>query len=136
MTPVYQTDDDVASEESTIDFLREKWGRIERMPDFSEFDYAVINDNSQVRALIEVKNRKSETAKYRTIMISMTKLIAAKQWAEQGLKCFFVVRVGKGRPRMLDLNASLPERIGWGGRAGRNHDEPIAHFTKDQFTSI
>lgn len=136
MSPVYQTANDVASEESTIDFLRQRMGKIERMPDFSQFDYAVVNEDSTVRALIEVKNRKADAAKYPTIMISGTKLIAAKQWGDQGLKCYFVVRIGKGRPRILDLNRTIPHKILWGGRDGRNHNEPVMHFHKDQFKAV
>lgn len=135
--PTFQTVADVGNEEATIQFLRDLWGcRLERMPDFHEFDYARIDCNGEIDALIEIKNRKENAAKYPTIMLSMTKKIAAKQWEDQGIKCYLVVRIGKGRPRILDINATKPYRIEWGGRHGRNHNEPLAHFSKSNFKAL
>lgn len=135
--PTYQTQKDVSSEEDTINFLRCKWNcRIERMPDFHEFDYAVINSSGSVRALVEIKNRKADAAKYPTIILSMSKVLAAKQWDDHGIRCFLVVRVGNGKPRMLDINKTEPADIKFGGRDGRNHQEPLAHFDKKDFRII
>ena len=66
------------------------------MPDYHEFDYAVINKAGSVKGLVEIKNRKADAAKYPTIILSMSKVIAAKQWNDQGIRCFLAVRVGKG----------------------------------------
>jgi hypothetical protein len=135
--PTYQTDRDAVSEEDTINFLRSKWNcKIERMPDFHEFDYAVINNAGSVKALIEIKNRKADAVKYPTIILSMSKVLAARQWADQGLRCFLVVRVGEGKPRILDINKTKPASIKFGGRDGRNHQEPLAHFDKKDFTPV
>ena len=135
--PTYQTERDAVSEEDTIAFLRSKWNcKIERMPDFHEFDYAVINNAGSVKALVEIKNRKADAAKYSTIMLSMSKVLAARQWADQGLRCFLVVRVGEGKPRFLDINKTKPASIKFGGRDGRNHQEPLAHFDKKDFTIL
>lgn len=135
--PTFQTKKDVASEEDTISFLRHKWGlRIERMPDFHEFDYAVINKAGSVKGLIEIKNRKADAAKYPTIILSMSKVLAAKQWSDQGVRCFFVVRVGNGKPRALEINKTRPANIRFGGRDGRNHQEPLAHYKKEDFKII
>ena len=135
--PTYQTDRDAVSEEDTIAFLRSKWNfRIERMPDFHEFDYAVINNAGCVKGLVEIKNRKANAEKYPTIMLSMSKVLAAKQWADQGLRCFLVIRIGEDKPRILDINKTKPASIKFGGRDGRNHQEPLAHFDKNDFTIL
>jgi hypothetical protein len=136
-SPTYQTERDVESEEDTIACLRKSWGlNIERMPDFHEFDYAVVDSKQSVRGLIEIKNRKADASKYPTIILSMSKVIAAKQWSDQGIKCFLVVRVGKGKPRFLEINKTKPSSIQFGGRKGRNHQEPLAHFDKSDFLFI
>jgi len=136
--PVYQTDCDVRSEEATIAFVSAYTGLIaKRMPDFSDFDYAMVDKSTnQVRMMIEIKNRKADAAKYPTIMLSMNKVMAAHEWAAQGIVCKLVVRVGKGVPRWIDINGTLPHSIKWGGRNGRNHDEPVAHYIKDDFEVI
>lgn len=135
--PTYQTKSDVVSEEETISYLRCKWNcDIERMPDFHEFDYAIINQAGSVKGLVEIKNRKANAASYPTIILSMSKVLAARQWHDQGLRCFLVVRVGKGKPRYLDINQTKPAGIKFGGRDGRNHQEPLAHFDKKDFKII
>ena len=106
------------------------------MPDYHEFDYAVINKAGTVKGLVEIKNRKADAAKYPTIILSMSKVIAAKQWNDQGIRCFLAVRVGKGKPRVIDINQTKPADIRFGGRDGRNHQEPLAHYDKKDFKVI
>lgn len=134
--PVYETSDDRKNEQSTMEYIATKWGcKPEKMPPFSKIDYAITR-NGVVHAMAEVKNRKAETAKYDTLYISMSKVVEAKQYNDQGLPTFLIVRLGDANPIYIDLARTIPEKITWNGRAGRDAPEPVCHFLWSEFKDL
>ena len=83
---------DYEHEEKLARLLEEKWAcTMHRQHSLAQFDF-IAHRNGVPVSFVEIRKRRKEMMTYPTVIISMTKLIAAKYQTDiTGLPCFFVV---------------------------------------------
>lgn len=136
MRPYYETDQTLAEERATADFLEKKFGgRLVKMPIKLSLDFMVLKDGVGT-AFVEVRNRKNEMRAYSTYMVSLFKVMAASNLTQTtGLPAFLAVQwtdaVG-----IVKLPPSSGMHVGYGGLTTRNDPqdmEPIGFINISEF---
>ena len=80
--PKYETRNDLLNEGSIIDFVSNKWNvKFSKLPLSYRLDYALYQKNNLV-GFCEVKRRKYRKSDFETYMISLDKVIKAKELAD------------------------------------------------------
>lgn len=90
--PIYENEEDHDNEQRLANFLAEKWKcNMLRQKKLSQFDFIAYRDETPV-AFLEFRRRTHLMNDYKTVIISMTKLVA---WHSMSgitkLPCLFVV---------------------------------------------
>lgn len=128
--PTYESEEDRANEQAVIDGIAGKFGLTsQKLPISYGLDYALYKKWGQLSSFVEVKCRNNESTKYKTIMVSLLKVMKAKELSDAtGARCLFVV---EWTDRLGIFDLCKPDFIGWGGRVDRNDNddmEPVAHW--------
>ena len=135
--PKYETRNDLLNEGSIIDFVSNKWNvNFSKLPLSYRLDYALYQKNNLV-GFCEVKRRKYRKSDFETYMISLDKVIKAKELADiTNTKSVLIVSwidvMG-----WIDLNSDFVCREG--GRSDRSDwqdIEPICHYQIRDFKRI
>ena len=138
MRPIYETENDLRNERSLSDVVSKKWRcELQKLQPRDSFDYAAIRDG-RVVAFVEMKNRTNEFSKYDTYMISMTKLLHARNIREATeIPCILAVKwtdaIG-----WVKLN-NVKSYVTMGGRFDRGDPqdvEPVCHINIKDFVLI
>ena len=134
--PIYETQEDYDAEQRVADIVAQKWlCEMQRNKKLSPFDFIAHRDGVP-RAFIEMRKRHNPMHQYSSVMVSLTKIIAAKQHTEAtGLPCFFVVEwtdaIG-----YVNFDCQKYLRIsgkGWNRRNPPDEVEVIEYISNDQF---
>jgi hypothetical protein len=100
---------------------------VEKLPVDYGFDFALLSagNTRRLQAVIEVKER---ARLYDTVMLSLSKFRQGTQFAREGIPALFVIRSPQGLYWYKFSGEDKPPRveIAFGGRAGRDKQEPIA----------
>ena len=136
MRPIYETDKD---REQEADFIKElciAWKcEAKKLPIHYKLDFALIREGV-IRAFLETKIRSYARGYFDTYMISMAKVLAAKEYsAFAGVPSLLSVRWDDG-DGFIALHDIKDFHIGFGGREDRGDPQdmepvvfiPIEHF--------
>jgi len=133
----YESAGDRNIENMIFDFLdQEKGFQLHKMPISYRLD-AIAFRASECRGFAEIKRRNNESTKYPTYMISLGKVMAARQLTtETGLRSRLFVLF---TDHLTALDFAADFTVGIGGRTDRGDIadiEPCAFFDMDQFDII
>lgn len=132
--PKYETAADLTNEQHVVGVMDGLGYGLEKLPIQYRLDFAIFKDGDCL-GFAEVKTRTFEMNKYPTVMISLSKVVAAKAITETtGLPCYLIVKYTDVIAR-LDFASSHQLRMG--GRADRGDPQdrdicafyPITRFT-------
>jgi len=93
--PIYETAADLANEQSVADIIEADGFELYKLPMRYELDFAVYDftQRKKIVAFAEVKARRVRHDKYPTVMISLSKVLKARQLTEAtGLPCYLLLR--------------------------------------------
>lgn len=145
MRPRYETQSDLANEESIAAEIESAWDiKVAKMPISYSLDFMGHDISKRLSCWIEVKSRPSmKWGQYSTIMLSLRKLIDAETLIRiSGCNAYFVVRDRENDIRYASLLDVIgkPELIEWGGRTVNTRDdadiEPIVSIPVSLFRPI
>lgn len=133
----YESAGDRNIENMIFDFLdQEKGFQLHKMPISYRLD-AIAFRASECRGFAEIKRRNNESTKYPTYMISLGKVMAARQLTtETGLRSRLFVLF---TDHLTAIDFAAEFTVGIGGRTDRGDSadiEPCAFFDMDQFDII
>lgn len=138
MRPLYETAGHLAKESATKALLEKKFNcTLSKIPMKMGLDFAALR-NGEVVAFLELKCRNATAEQYPTYMLSLHKLMAAKNLTSAtNLPCFLAVQWTDN----IGFVALPPPdmKIRLGGRADRNDPddiEPVVHFPISRFKMI
>jgi hypothetical protein len=133
MRPYYENQRDLSNEHLVATILKEKGIDLVKMPVSYRLDFAILR-KGKVRGFAEVKTRNNRHNKYPTLMISLGKVMAARQLSEvTGTPSFLLVKFLDG---LYWCNFASPFNLEIGGRTDRQDAadiEPVAHFAISAF---
>jgi len=135
MRPTYETNQDLINEQNVISGFCNYWSplRFEKMPKQYHLDYCLMVGEA-VTGFCEVKIRKNTYDKYRTYILSLAKVSAAKNLQDAcGLSSVLVVK-WKDRTGYTSFNYGWPVLVG--GRIDRGDwqdVEPVVHIPLSDF---
>jgi len=133
----YERASDLNVEKMIFDFLdQEKGYQLHKMPVSYRLD-AVAFRASECRGFAEIKRRNNKSTKYPTYMISLGKVLAARQLtAETGLRSRLFVLF---TDHLTAVDFAADFTVGIGGRTDRGDSadiEPCSYFDMDKFDII
>ena len=136
--PVYESQRDRDEEAYIKGVVEEKWDcELSKMPMSYHLDFLAMRDGKVVAA-IETKRRSVRRESYRSIMVSVSKLFAARRFKEtMGVDTIFIIHYNDCIA-WISLNEK-PDAFGFGGRDDRNDpadQEPVAFFDIPRLTVI
>ena len=138
MRPIYETDEDLKKEKSLSDMISKSWRcELQKLQPRDPFDYAAVRDGKVV-AFVEMKNRTNEYGRYDTYMISMTKLMHAKNIKEATDIPSILAVKWTDSVGWVKLN-NITTHVTMGGRFDRNDPqdvEPVCHIDMKDFVMI
>ena len=77
--PIYENDADAQNEAELAKFCEAKWNvKMVRQKKLAQFDYMACSGNT-IKAFVEMRHRDTHYDDFDSVMISATKLVAAKQ---------------------------------------------------------
>ncbi len=80
--PMYESAADRSNEQHVIERLAAAWGgEYHKLPISYRMDYAVVR-NGEIASFVEIKARHMRWGQYPTVMISMSKVLTAANYAE------------------------------------------------------
>jgi len=133
MRPYYENQRDLTNENLVATALKEKGLDFVKMPVSYRLDFAMLH-KGKVRGFAEVKTRNNRHDKYPTLMISLGKVMAARQLSEAtGTRSILFVKFLDG---LYWCDFASPFNLEIGGRKDRQDDadiEPVAHFAISAF---
>jgi hypothetical protein len=137
MRKTYETDGDLANEASIAKSIAIAFNcEVKKLNKFNQFDYAAIR-NGKIVAFLEVKRRKCHSTKYKTIILSLTKVLLAHQiYSATNVETFFVVRWNDktGICSIVDkFDVSIGGRV---DRGDPSDIEPVCHINVGKFRGI
>lgn len=136
--PIYEAGDDISAEELTASKCAEAFkADCEKLPKLHCMDFAFLR-NGIVCSLAEIKCRTCRHDRYKTYMLSLSKLIHIRQYSSlANIVCLLIVR-WTNRIGFIDIRTTH-DFIAIGGRSDRadEHDiELVIHWSIDKFTFI
>lgn len=133
MRPYYENQRDLTNENLVATALKEKGMDLVKMPVSYRLDFAMLR-KGRVFGFAEVKTRNNRHDKYPTLMISLGKVMAARQLSEvTGTRSILLVKFLDG---LYWCDFASPFDLEIGGRTDRQDDadiEPVAHFPMKVF---
>jgi hypothetical protein len=134
--PVYETTEDLAREREAITRAAERFEAVPRkLPRSYGLDFAWVR-GKRVVAFAEVKVRKVPSTQYADYMVSLSKLIRARElWKVTRCPFYLVVEFSDGIRVWLDDAKSCPkvEFMGRTDRGDWQDEEPCALIPMDKF---
>jgi len=131
--PYYENQRDLTNENLVATALKEKGMDLVKMPVSYRLDFAMLR-KGRVFGFAEVKTRNNRHDKYPTLMISLGKVMAARQLSEvTGTRSILLVKFLDG---LYWCDFASPFDLEIGGRTDRQDDadiEPVAHFPMKVF---
>ena len=121
--------------------VQQKWNCVAvKMPIKFVFDYALYVDGKMM-AVAECRCRNHEFGAFDTIICSLHKLHAARNFTQDGVKAVFIVGFSDGSVYWHDFRVQEEGyyRITQGGRTDRNDwqdIEPVIHINLDDFKKL
>jgi len=133
---LYETEEDRGREGSFIEELCITWKcEAVKLPIHYKLDFALMRDGV-IRAFLETKIRKYVMDYFDTYMISMAKVLAAREYsAFAGIPSLLAVRWNDG-DGFIGLHSMKDFEIGFGGRRDRNDPqdmEPVVFIPIENF---
>lgn len=133
MRPYYENQRDLTNENLVATALKEKGMDLVKMPVSYRLDFAMLH-KGKVRGFAELKTRNNRHDKYPTLMISLGKVMSARQLSEAtGTRSILFVKFLDG---LYWCDFASPFDLKIGGRTDRQDDadiEPVAHFPMKVF---
>lgn len=135
MRPTYETQNDLSREAAVISWICEKWKcRAGKLPKKYSLDY-VLTHHGEVKAFAEIKCRTNACNAYPTYMLSLQKVIAAKELTRStGKPSVLIVRWADAIGYTL-LDRDYKMRVG--GRTDRSDwqdVEPVVDISIQDFS--
>ena len=135
--PRYETISDLKNEQSVIEHLSETRDyTFRKLPTRYVLDYAVIK-NGDVIGFAEIKCRTCASTDYDTMMVSLSKVLAAHQLSQvTGLPSYLIVR---WTDKIGSINFKADHAIRAGGRTDRGDAQDIdvcAYYPITVFTQV
>ena len=140
--PMYESSGDRNNEQQVVKRLAAAWGgEYQKLPISYRMDYAVVRDE-EIAGFVEIKARHMRWGQYPTVMISMSKVLTAANYADAlGLPTLFVVATNDGRlhyTRLGDIHRHA--KLVHGGRTVQTRDggdiEPCYMIPNSHFGEI
>ena len=140
--PMYESSGDRNNEQQVVKRLAAAGGgEYQKLPISYRMDYAVVRDG-EIAGFVEIKARHMRWGQYPTVMISMSKVLTAANYADAlGLPTLFVVATNDGRlhyARLGDIH--LHAKLVHGGRTVQTRDggdiEPCYMIPNSHFGEI
>ena len=132
MRPRYERPRDLTNEQRVAARMKERGIELHKLPMSYRLDFAMFRD-SKLRGFAETKARNNRFRSYPTLMISLGKVMAARQLAE----------ISDTRSVFLDeivwCDFASPFEVAMGGRWDRGDDddvEPVAHYRIETFKIV
>lgn len=136
MRPRYERPRDLTNEQRVAARMKERGIELRKMPISYRLDFAMFRDG-KLRGFAEVKTRNNRHDTYPTLMISLGKVMAARQLAEVSeTRSVLLVQYLDG---IYWCNFASPFEVAMGGRWDRADDddvEPVAHFPIEAFKMV
>lgn len=136
--PYYETEQDLQNERSIAKIIEEVHNcKLIKMPIKLSLDFMAVRDGKAV-AFIEARQRKNKMDKYPTYMISLYKVMMAKQLeATTGLPSLLAVQFSDKFAMIKLPPENIETRIGGLTSRGDPQDiEPVVHFNINQFKVV
>jgi len=136
MRPRYERPRDLTNEQRVAARMKERGIELRKMPISYRLDFAMFRDG-KLRGFAEVKTRNNRHDTYPTLMISLGKVMAARQLAEVSeTRSVLLVQYLDG---IYWCNFATPFEVAMGGRWDRGDDddvEPVAHYPIEAFKMV
>ncbi len=134
--PRYERPQDLANEQHVAGVMDNLGYGLEKLPMQYRMDFAIFKDGDCL-GFAEVKARTFEMNKYPTVMISLSKVLAARYLTQHtGLPCYLIV---KYIDVIVRLDFADPFVLRMGGRADRGdaQDRDVcAFYSTERFTVV
>ena len=138
MRPIYESSADSAAEAHVIRKLaeRQQEAQFVKLPRLAVIDYMVVS-NGEVKALVEVKNRRNAADKYLTYIISERKLKDGLELSKLLNVPFIVVVSWLQDVRWVKIKQLYPSKIGVRYDRGDAQDiEQVCHIPVSDFKQL
>ncbi len=136
MRPRYERPRDLVNERKVAERMAQRGIELRKLPISYRLDFAMFRDG-KLRGFAEVKTRNNRHDTYPTLMISLGKVMAARQLAEVSeTRSVLLVQHLDG---LYWCNFASPFEVAMGGRWDRGDDddvEPVAHFPIEAFKIV
>ena len=136
MRPRYERPRDLVNESKVAERMAQRGIELRKLPISYRLDFAMFRDG-KLRGFAEVKTRNNRHDSYPTLIISLGKVMAARQLAEiSGTRSVLLV---KFLDEIVWCNFATPFEVTMGGRWDRGDDddvEPVAHFPIEAFKMV
>jgi len=136
MRPRYERPRDLTNEQRVAARMKERGIDLRKLPISYRLDFAMFRDG-KLRGFAEVKTRNNRHDTYPTLMISLGKVMAARQLAEVSeTRSVLLVQYLDG---IYWCNFASPFEVAMGGRWDRGDDddvEPVAHYPIEAFKMV
>jgi hypothetical protein len=136
--PYYETKQDLQNERNIAKIIEDVHNcKLIKMPIKLSLDFMAVRDGKAV-AFIEARHRKNKMDKYPTYMISLYKVMMAKQLeATTGLPSLLAVQFSDKFAMIKLPPKNIETRIGGLTSRGDPQDiEPVVHFNINQFKVV
>jgi len=134
--PRYERPRDLVNERKVAERMAQRGIELRKLPISYRLDFAMFRDG-KLRGFAEVKTRNNRHDSYPTLMISLGKVMAARQLAEvSDTRSVLLVQYLDG---LYWCNFASPFEVAMGGRWDRGDDddvEPVAHFPIEAFKMV
>ena len=136
MRPRYERPADLTVERKVAAQMERKGIQLHKLPISYRLDFAMFK-NGKLKGWAEIKARRNNHDRYPTLMISLGKVLAARQLADvSGTRSILLVQYLDGL-YWCDFASAFEIRMGGRYDRGDADDvEPVAHFPIEAFTMV
>ena len=140
MRKIYEDSESLSKESSfAVDFKGKRKVNLAKLPRQYHLDYAMISSEHELEGFLELKNRTNSKKAYDTYMISLSKLLKAKEYKDKlGVDTILAVRWNDA-DGCINLSSLDDYQVRLGGRFDRGDwqdIEPVVHFDIAKFEDI
>ena len=141
MRKTYETEEDRSNERQVIDLIHELWNiNVFKLPISYGLDFAMIDnrENGMVLGFLEVKKRSTDKSQYSSYMISLSKVMKARELTQVSNLPSLLVVQWRDESGWINFSDEL-NGIGFGGRSDRSDwqdQEPVAFMKTHNFKPI
>ena len=136
MRPRYERPRDLTNEQRVAARMKERGIELHKLPMSYRLDFAMFRDG-KLRGFAETKARNNRFRSYPTLMISLGKVMAARQLAE--ISDTRSVLLVKFLDEIVWCDFASSFEVAMGGRWDRGDDddvEPVAHYPIEAFKIV